>query len=160
MIVDHFRGIGTKFDKVVGVPNSGIPLATSVAERLNIPLAPGRKGKDFPVTWKTPVIVKEETPSFTTGAKSTFVFNGLGENDTVLVVEDVIALGTTMELVVRALRKSSINVSFATYFSKLFQGGEKRIREMGVETFSVISVEKLYCKNGEWKLKLAPPHFR
>src|ERR1700687_1734033 len=38
-------------NKIVGIPNLGIPLATSVSERLELPLAPGRKGDGIPGSW-------------------------------------------------------------------------------------------------------------
>lgn len=159
LIVNNFLQRNIKFDIVVGIPNSGIPLATSVAERLQIPLAPGRKGKDFPGAWKMPIVVNQEIPSFTTGTASMFVFNGMKSGDTVLAVEDVIAHGETMSLIAEKLREKGITVYLASYFSKLFQDGVKKLQEIGIDVFSAIGIEGIYQENGIWKLALSPPHF-
>lgn len=154
LIVHKFNG--TKFDKVVGIPNSGIPLATSVAERLRKPLAPGRKGKDIPGAWRTPIVVEENVASFTTGEASRFVFNGLEPGDNVLIIDDVIAHSDTSRRVVEEFRRHNINAELAVYFAKLFQPGVDRLRdELGIDPFYVIGVSKLT----ETGVELSPPHF-
>jgi adenine/guanine phosphoribosyltransferase-like PRPP-binding protein len=158
LIVDHFRKLGIEFDAVVGIPNSGIPLGTSVAERLGVPLAPGRKGKDFPGAWKMPVIVEENVPSFTTGVTSSFVFNGIQSGETVLAVEDVIATGETMENIARAFQAKGITVYNAAYFAKVFQGGVARLREIGIEPFYAIGIEKITGQEGDYSLELSSPY--
>lgn len=162
MIVNHYLQTGSTFNAVVGIPNSGISLATSIAERLRLPLAPGRKGKDGPGAWNMQIKVTESVPSFTTGEASQFVFNGIQKGDKVLAIEDVIARGDTLGLIVEAFRKQGIELCVGAYFSKLFQGGVVKLETMGVEVFSVIEIEKLYPnpdKPGEWSLQLTPPHF-
>jgi len=160
LIVNYYRRQGRTFDAVVGIPNSGISLATSVAERLGIPLAPGRKGKDCPGAWRMPIKIIETIPSFTTGEASQFVFNGMKEGDTILAIEDVIAHGDTMGLITEAFRKQGINLCLGAYFSKLFQGGFEKLQRMGVETFSAIEVKELYQdQQGIWHPRLTPPHF-
>lgn len=160
LIVNHFLlKKHIHFDIVVGIPNSGIPLGTAVAERLGIPLAPGRKGKDYPGAWNMPVIVNQKVPSFTTGIASQFVFNGIKKGDTVLAVEDVIANGETMSLIAEKLQEQGVRVCLASYFSKMFQGGIQKLRNMHIETFCAIGIEKIYQENNVWKLALSPPLF-
>lgn len=141
LIAAHFNKAGISFDKVVGIPNSGLPLSTTVAERLHIPLAPGRKGGNIPGAWRMPIIINETAPSFTTGKSSTFVFNGLEEGDTVLAVEDVIAHGDTMMLIADKFRQHGIDLYLASYFAKKFQGGVDRLKEIGIDPYYAIGVE-------------------
>lgn len=153
MIAYHFNG--TRIDKVVGIPYSGIPLATAVAGRLGRPLAPGRKGIVVPGAWKTPILVNEDVPSFTTGETSKFVFNGLVPGDKVLLIDDVIAFGDTTSLIVKELRKQDIEVELAVYFAKLFQPGVTRLKDENIEPFYAIGIREI-SKSG---IKLAPPHY-
>ena len=69
LIAHRFSGL--EIDKVVMIPNSGNPLATTVAERLKVPLVPGRKGAAIPGAWNTSIMIQEEAASFTTGEMST-----------------------------------------------------------------------------------------
>jgi len=51
IVAYHVNAEKVKVNKVVQIPYSGNPLATSVAERLRVPLVPGRKGKAIPGSW-------------------------------------------------------------------------------------------------------------
>lgn len=148
----------TPIDKVVMIPNSGNPLATTIAERLKKPLVPGRKGVGIPGAWNKPIVIEEETPSFTTGEKSSFIFNGVHEGDKVLLVDDVIAYSYTSGLIVNEFRRNGIEVSgLAVYFAKLFQPGVQRLRdEFNIDPFYVIGIEGM---NEDCSVNLSPPHF-
>jgi adenine/guanine phosphoribosyltransferase-like PRPP-binding protein len=151
------REIGSKIDKVVGIPYSGVPFATSVAGELKVPLAPGRKGDDIPGSWQETIIVEEEVPSFTTGVRSKFVYNNLPEGDTVLIVDDVVAHGDTAVMTIKEFNKRGITTYLAVYFAKLFQPGVQRIiEETGVEPFYVIGIQEI---SDTAIKKLSPPQF-
>jgi adenine/guanine phosphoribosyltransferase-like PRPP-binding protein len=157
IIVDHYLDMGVKIDKVAGIPNAGISLANSVAEKLRVPLAPGRKGIIYPGAWNSRIEINEDVPSFTTGEASKFVFNGLEKGDTVLIIDDFIALGATSVIVSKVLMKHGINVQIAAYAAKIFQGGVKQIEEkVGVKPFYAVGIEKIF-KDG--KIVLEPPHY-
>ncbi|HSX48932.1 MAG TPA: phosphoribosyltransferase family protein [Candidatus Saccharimonadales bacterium] len=144
-------------DKVLGIPNSGISLATSVAERLNVPLAPGRKGETIPGSWNSAITIQEDVPSFTTGESSKFVFNGLHAGDSVLVVDDFIALGATSILVAKELQRNGINVEIAVYVAKLFQPGVKQIgRKLDKKPFYAIGIREIYS---DGTIAFAPSNF-
>jgi xanthine phosphoribosyltransferase len=153
-----FRYRGSGISKVVMVPNSGNPLATTVAERLGTPLAIGRKGKAIPGSWSNPIVVTESAKSFTTGEKSQFVFNGLERGDKVLVVDDVIAHGDTSCLILEEFEKKGVDVvGLSVYFAKLFQPGVQRVKEeRGIDPFYVVGIERL---NEDGSISLSPPHF-
>lgn len=163
LIVNHYRCKDIKFDVVVGVPSSGIPLANSVAERLGCPLAPGRKGTDIPGSWRNKILV-DGGESYTTGKRVNFVFNGINKGDKALVIEDVVARGNTMKQIIEKFKEEGIETYLATYFSKAFQGGMEIIREMGVETFAAIEIASLSQEKNDsglvgYRVNLAPPHF-
>lgn len=158
IIAHHYRKAETEMDKVIQIPLSGNPLATTVAERLNTPLVPGRKGKAIPGSWGHSVVVEEKIPSFTTGEMSTFVFNGLKEGDKVILIDDVIANGYTSGLIAKSLKEKGIEVvGIAVYFAKLFQPGVNRVREeTGIDPFFVVGIENI---TQEGEIVLSPPHF-
>ena len=158
LIVHHYRNKETKVDKVIQIPLSGNPLATTVAERLNTPLIPGRKGKVIPNSWGNPIVIEEAIPSFTTGEMSTFVFNGLEVGDKVILIDDVIANGYTSGLIVKSLREKGIEVvGLAVYFAKLFQPGVNKVREeTGIDPFFVVGIDEITQESG---IVLSPPHF-
>ena len=159
LIANHIKQHGLTFDVAIGIPNSGIPLATSVAERLKIPLAPGRKGNNVPSSWHRTTVIEGGAESFTTGVASTFVFNGVEADDRVLAVEDVIAKGNTMNLIGESLQRNGNSVFVASYFAKLFQGGVERLRNLGINSFYTIGIEELYQEGEIWKPRLTPSYF-
>lgn len=158
IIVYHANAESVIVNKVVQIPYSGNPLATSVAERLGVPLVPGRKGKAIPGAWNHPIIIEEKVASFTTGETSSFIFNGLEKGDDIYLVDDVVALGDTACLLIEEFGKRGINVKgLAIYFAKLFQPGIKRIKEeTGISPFFVVGIESA---SPEGKITLSPPQF-
>lgn len=158
IVVYHANVERVKVDKIVQIPYSGNSLSTSVAERLGVPLVPGRKGKAIPGAWNHPIIIEEKVLSFTTGETSSFTFNGLEKGDNIYLVDDVVAHGDTACLIIEEFRKREINVTgMAIYFAKLFQPGIQRIKEKtGINPFFVVGIESI---TPEGKITLFPPQF-
>ncbi|HLL61258.1 MAG TPA: phosphoribosyltransferase family protein [Candidatus Nitrosocosmicus sp.] len=129
-------------DKVVGIPTMGTILAVSVAERLNKPLAPGRKGPE-PKAWKQ--IIKTDKPinSFSTGEPSYLTFNGISASETILLIDDFIAQGETLEPIIKKLIKHKCTVCVAVYCAKLFQPGFLKITQLGIEPFFVYGIREI-----------------
>ncbi len=142
--------------RVAGIPNCGVPLATTVAQEMGILLAPSRKGSKVPGAWRNPLIVGEETPSFTTGEVSTFAFNSINPGDNLLLVDDFIAKGDTGINIIEILRKKEVRVSFAVYAAKTFQPGWQRIKDMGIDAFYVVGIKAM---KEDKHVVLEPPHF-
>jgi adenine/guanine phosphoribosyltransferase-like PRPP-binding protein len=145
--------------KVLGIPYSGLYLATAVSERLDWELAPGRKGPNPPPgSWRDQFVIEEKVRSFTTGTLSSFAFNGIDPSeDNVLVIDDVAALGYTSNLVIEKLLQSGVNViGLCVYLDKMEQKGLENVKKStGVDTFSALRVEKIYKDS----LQLAEPNF-
>lgn len=154
LIREHF--LKEQITKIVPIPTMGYPIGVAVSERLNIPLSPGRKGNNIPGAWKNPYVIKEETPSFTTGEKSSFIFNEIHPGDHILLVDDFCALGATGYTIANHFISKGIIVSYAVYCAKMFQGGFERIKNSGVSSFCAIGIEKI---TSEGAIFLSPPHF-
>ncbi|HEX7018106.1 MAG TPA: phosphoribosyltransferase family protein, partial [Patescibacteria group bacterium] len=71
----------------------------------------------------------------------------------VLLVDDVIAHGTTAVTAINALQAAGIEVvGLAVLFDKAWQGGRERIKkETGIEPFSLISIQEI-TPEGEIRL--------
>lgn len=158
LIAYHYQKEEIRFDKVVGIPSSGIPLAAFLSERMSIPLCPGRKGVVYPGSWKHLLQVEEKALSFTTREASSFVFNGVAPGDRVLLVDDVVAMGDTGVLLINSFRQHGVReIGLALYFAKLFQPGIQRLwEEGGVAPFYAVGIEAVREDGG---VVLAPPHF-
>jgi len=154
IIAHYFRERG--LTKITGIPNCGVPLATAVSQEMVLPLAPSRKGKEIPGAWRNPLVVEEEVPSFTTGKTSTFVFNNIFPQDHLLLVDDFCALGETGINITTALLSQGVEVSYAVYAAKTFQGGFEKIRRLGVDVFYVVGIKEI-TRGGH--VILEPPHF-
>jgi adenine/guanine phosphoribosyltransferase-like PRPP-binding protein len=136
-----------ELDAVLGIPNSGIPLATLIAERLDLPLVLAIKvtDKKTPGTWKR--VFWSRAESFTVGGESDFAVNGTCLEEKCkkfLLADDVIAGGGATE----ALGKEMINQGFVVYsaamVSKDFQGGFDRVtRLLGEKPVCVVRIESL-----------------
>lgn len=157
LIIEYYRRQGVLFDRVVGIPNSGVPLAVVVATELFVPYNPGQKAPVPPGSWQSVVEVEEMVPSFTTGTRSKMRFNRLDQGESVLVVDDFMATGYTASLVTKALQNRGIDVQVAAHADKLFQGGSQKVfQECGIEPFSVVAIEQIFP---DGRIQLAPPHF-
>ncbi len=143
-----------KINKVVPVPTMGNYLGTAIAEKLGAELMPGRKDGQVPGSWKD-VIVVENKASFTTKSPGTFVFNQLKANDKVLLVDDFLAHGNTLEVIINAFREVGIDPYVAIYCVKMFQEGYGKLLSMGIDPKYVLGINI----EEDGKLSLTPPNF-
>lgn len=154
LVVGCFKEV--PIDLVAGIPMCGIPLAVAVAQRLEGEnLIVPRKGLVYPANFGQDVVITEISASFTTGEKGvSFVFpsliRSLAEqgNNRLLLVDDFCAKGDTACAIIPSLQELGIEISYATYVSKRFQGGLERIKNLGVEAFSVVTIEEITPDNG------------
>lgn len=153
LVVEHFKD--TSIDYVAGIPMCGIPLATAVADRIEkVKLIIPRKGLVRPSNFGKDVVITESSASFTTGEKGvSFVFPSLVRNlvkqgkNHLLLVDDFCALGNTACAITPSLQELGIEISYAVYVSKRFQGGLEKIKKLSVETFSVVTIDKITPEN-------------
>ena len=85
-----------KIDKIVTVEAMGIPLATTLSEKMNIPFAIIRK-RSYGLPGEVSV---EQVTGY---SKSKLFINGLSKGDSIVIVDDVLSTGGTLRAVLEAL---------------------------------------------------------
>lgn len=93
----------TPFDKLVTIEAMGIPLASTLSLEMDIPFSIIRKRSyDLP---------NERMVAQQTGySKSTLFINGLNENDSIVIVDDVLSTGGTIKAVLQTLKEMKVIV--------------------------------------------------
>jgi adenine phosphoribosyltransferase len=91
------------FDKIVTMEAMGIPLATALSLRLNIPFSIIRKR-----SYQLPT--EQSVTQITGYSKSELYINGLNKDDTIIIVDDVLSTGGTLRAVLTALTHMKVNV--------------------------------------------------
>jgi xanthine phosphoribosyltransferase len=120
---------------------SGIIPAVMVAKALNnLPVVYARKHK--PITMREPVFV-ETAPSHTKGHEVNLMVSPefLTREHRVLIVDDFLASGNTIEALARIVNNSgAMLVGIASVVEKSFEGGRKALAHWGVPVRSVAVV--------------------
>lgn len=132
-------------DAIVGLPDAGARLVSVLADMMRIPqILPSKRVPTPPGAWQD--VVSFSNSSFTTDQDDVvshigFVKTGMK----VLVVDDVVAHGTTAVTALKALQEAGAEVvGLAVLFDKAWQGGVERVKkETGIETYSLISIEDI-----------------
>jgi xanthine phosphoribosyltransferase len=119
--------------RVLTAEVSGIIPAVMVAKALdNIPVVYARKHK--PITMREPVFL-EVAPSHTKGSEVNLMVSPefLRAEDRVLIVDDFLATGQTIEALARIVQHSGATlVGIAAVVEKLFEGGREALTAWGV----------------------------
>ena len=134
------RFADVKATKVLTAEISGIAPALTTALTLNLPLIYARKTK--PVTMTDPVYV-EAAPSHTKGISVFLMVSPefLGPGDRVLIVDDFLASGQTIEALVRLVRHSGSElVGIGALIEKSFEGGREELEALGVPLCALVTV--------------------
>lgn len=140
------------FYGVVGLPTMGIPLATTLAEELEIPFLVSRKGTHAPHTWKHPIVLANKL--YTNGAPSHHVYN-IPPYVEVLLVDDAISNGTTIIPVIDGLRNQGVTITWvAVYVNKLFRPGHQLLEDRGIQTVAAYNIEAI---RSDGTFVVAPP---
>lgn len=134
-LATHFADAGVT--KVITAEISGIAPALATAHALNVPVIYARKIR--PVTMTGPVYV-EVAPSHT---KQRDVFlmvaaEFLGPDDRVLIVDDFLASGATIEALARLVKHAGATlIGIGTAIEKRFEGGREELAYLGVPIVSL-----------------------
>ncbi len=135
----------THIDAIVGLPDAGSRLVSILGSMLRVKtILPSKRSTTVPGAWQD--VVSFSNNSFTMDTQDIrshigFVKPGMR----VLLVDDVVAHGTTAIAAISALQKAGIEVmGMAALFDKTWQHGVERVaQETGVEVFSLIRIEKI-----------------
>jgi xanthine phosphoribosyltransferase len=132
---EAFQTAGTT--RILTAEVSGIVPAVMVARALgNVPVVYARKHK--PITMSEPVFV-EVAPSHTKGSEVNLMVSPefLKAGDRVLIVDDFLATGKTIEALARIVRNAGAElVGIATVVEKTFEGGREALAHWGVPIIS------------------------
>jgi adenine phosphoribosyltransferase len=123
----------TPFDRLVTMEAMGIPLASALCLDMNIPFTIIRK-RSYGLPDEQPV--KQKTGY----SESTLFINGLNENDSVVIVDDVLSTGGTLKAVLRTLQ--NMNISVKAVFVAVDKGNvaSKLSEETGIPIKSLVHI--------------------
>lgn len=138
-IAAHFEYAGPT--RILTAEVSGIIPAVMTARALgNIPVVYARKHK--PITMREPVFV-EVAPSHTKGGEVNLMVSPefLGSSDRVLIVDDFLATGLTIEALARIVQNAAATlVGISVVVEKTFEGGRITLEHWGVPIHAVVSI--------------------
>jgi len=126
--------------KVLTAEISGIAPALTTALWLKVPVVYARKTK--PVTMTDPVYV-EAAPSHTKGISVFLMVSPefLGPGDRVLIVDDFLASGQTIEALVRLVKHAGAElVGIGALIEKSFEGGREELEPLGVPLEALVTI--------------------
>ena len=134
------RFADTDANKVITAEISGIAPALATAYALNVPVVYARKIR--PITMTGPVFV-EVAPSHTKGNDVFLMVSAefLGPGDRVLVIDDFLASGATIEALVRLVEHAGATlVGIGAAIEKGFEGGREKLAYLNVPIISLAVV--------------------
>lgn len=140
-LANYFADAGVT--KVMTAEISGIAPALATAHALNVPLIYARKSR--PVTMTGPVYI-ESAPSHTRGCDVFLMVSAefLGPEDRVLIVDDFLATGATIEALARLVEHAGATlVGIATAIEKRFEGGREALAYLNVPIVSLAVVTSM-----------------
>lgn len=132
-MIKHIEKLG-EIDKIVTVEAMGIPLATSISMKLNLPFTIIRK-RQYGLPGEVAV------QQITGYSKSTLFINGLKRGEKVVIVDDVISTGGTLRAVLETLTKMGIEVKAAIIAIEKGQGGEQLRKLFDIPIISIIKID-------------------
>lgn len=135
ILKEKYQGQG--FTKVIGTESRGFLFGAPLALELGIGFVPVRK------PGKLPREVISESYQLEYGRDILEIHtDAINENDKVLVIDDLLATGGTIEATVKLIRRLKGEVTDAAFIISLPDlGGEKRLQDMGLNIYSLCEFE-------------------
>ena len=122
---------------IVGTEARGFIFGAPLAYKLNVPFIPVRKPGKLP----SKTISQDYVLEYGTDTLEIHT-DALTSDDNVLMVDDLLATGGTMEATTKLIRALGANVNHACFVVNLPDiGGEKRLNQLGVDCYSVCEFE-------------------
>ena len=137
----HFGALG--ITKVLTAEISGIAPALTTALALGVPVVYGRKSK--PITMPDEVFIAT-APSHTKGKEVQLMVSPefLGAADKVLIIDDFLATGYTIQALVRLAQQAGAEViGVGAVIEKSFEGGRAKLEAQGIRVRSLAVIEKM-----------------
>ncbi len=134
---------GDRITKVLTVESSGIAIACFVGRALKVPVIYAKK---FQTGYIDPNVYSAETHSFSLDKSYTIRVSKkyLDEDDTVLIVDDILSNGQSTLALLELVSKAGGEVAgVAVAIEKAMREGGKVLRRMGVRVEAVETVERV-----------------
>ena len=131
---DYITDNKIEFNKIVGLDARGFPMAGALSSQTGIPFSMARKKGKLPGE----TIFTEYELEYGTDELHLQV-DAIDEGDEVLVVDDVIATGGTLEAVIELIERCEADVICILSIMELeFLGGGAKLRDSGYDVYSIL----------------------
>ncbi len=133
-VTDHIIDIADmNVDKILSIEAMGIPLATALSLKSRIPFSIVRKRKYE--------LEGEVKLSQSTGySRGELYINGIDRGDRLLIVDDVISTGGTLEVLIKALQ--GIGADIIDVIVVISRGrGASKLRQNGVKVTTLVDID-------------------
>lgn len=129
LILDRYK----PFDKIVTMEAMGIPLATSLSLKMDIPFTIIRKR-----SYGLPDEV--EVTQVTGYSKSKMYINGLKKGDRIAIVDDVLSTGGTLKTVLKSLENMKIDIKAVVIALDKGKTAEEISKEMNIPIHTLVHI--------------------
>lgn len=135
LIVEKYQDQG--LTKVIGTESRGFIFGAPVALALGLPFIPVRKPGKLPrevIAQSYQLEYGQDTLELHTDA--------ISQGDNVLIIDDLLATGGTVEATVKLVQRLGGEVKHAAFVINLPElGGEKRLRDLGIDCYTLVNFE-------------------
>ena len=135
LIVEKYKDQG--LTKVIGTESRGFIFGAPVALALGLPFIPVRKPGKLPrevIAQSYQLEYGQDTLELHTDA--------ISQGDNVLIIDDLLATGGTVEATVKLVQRLGGEVKHAAFVINLPDlGGEKRLRGLGIDCYTLVNFE-------------------
>ena len=138
-IIKNYKNI----DKIVTIEAMGIPLATLLSIKMNIPFTIIRKRK---YGLKNEYVVDQETGY----SKSKLYLNGFKKGENIVLVDDVLSTGGTLKSILNAFIKIGVNIKCVVI---LFDKGKSIEEIKNKNEIDIYSLVKISVVDGKTIIK-------
>ncbi|MGC7589732.1 adenine phosphoribosyltransferase [Bisgaard Taxon 46] len=135
LIVERYQDKG--ITKVLGTESRGFIFGAPVALALNVPFVLVRK------PGKLPRETISQTYQLEYGQDTLEIHtDSIAKDDNVLIIDDLLATGGTIEATAKLVNRLGGKVKYAAFVINLPDlGGEKRLNDLGIETYNLVNFE-------------------
>ena len=135
LIVEKYKDQG--LTKVIGTESRGFIFGAPVALALGLPFIPVRKPGKLPrevIAQSYQLEYGQDTLELHTDA--------ISQGDNVLIIDDLLATGGTVEATMKLVQRLGGEVKHAAFVINLPElGGEKRLRDLGIDCYTLVHFE-------------------
>ena len=129
--------------RILTIEASGIALACLAAQYFKVPVVFAKKAKSKNLDWE---LYTSTVHSLTYGKDFTVTLSKkfLTKDDTVLLIDDFLAVGKAMRGLIDICGQAEANIAgIGIAIEKGFQSGGKELREMGFDVYSLAIIDEM-----------------